>query len=202
MIIREPWTEAQIKAQRAKTGTDRYDEVWDGVYIVSPLPNDEHQDLVGAIFNLFFELVGKPKLGLVRPGVNVSDRDEGWNHNYREPDVAVFLKGTKALNRKTHWVGGPDFAVEILSHDDTAREKLDFYGKVGVRELLVVDRDPWGLELYRLGGETMGLVGRASIESGRRLESHVLPLSFGLIPGDDRPVIEAIHADGEQHWSI
>ena len=34
--------------------------------------------------------------GDVSPGVNLSDRDDGWEQNYREPDVAVFLHDTKA----------------------------------------------------------------------------------------------------------
>jgi len=202
MIVREPWTEAQIKAQRAETGADRHDEVWEGVYVVSPMPNNEHQRLVAGLVFVLYNIVETPKLGIVCPGVNVSDRDEGWTHNYREPDVAVFLKATKARNRRTHWVGGPDFAVEILSPDDPAREKLDFYAKVGVRELLIVDRDPWKLELYRLVGESLEVVDRTSIASGSRLESQVLPIAFRLIPGDDRPLIEAIHTEGQGRWSI
>jgi len=47
-------------------------------------------------------------------------------------------------------VGGPDFAVEILNPGDRTPEKLPFYASVNVRELLVVDRDPWSLELFRL----------------------------------------------------
>ena len=58
------------------------------------------------------------------PGCNVSDRPKRWKKNYRCPDVAVFLPGNPAEDRETHWFGGPDFAVEILSPYDRSREKL------------------------------------------------------------------------------
>ena len=38
------------------------------------------------------EVVTGAGLGKVRPGVNLSDRNEGWIHNYRGPDVVAFLK--------------------------------------------------------------------------------------------------------------
>jgi hypothetical protein len=34
--ITDPLTEEQVRAQRAATGADLYDEVWDGVYVVAP----------------------------------------------------------------------------------------------------------------------------------------------------------------------
>jgi Uma2 family endonuclease len=137
-------------------------------------------------------------LGKVRPNVNISDRDEGWTENYRGPDVAVFLHGTKAVNRKTHWVGGPDFAIEILSEGDRAREKLDFYAKVRVRELLLIDRDPWRLELYRLALRRLGLMGTSTPKEGKALPSRVLPLTFRLVADRPRPTIEVVNADGRR----
>ena len=77
------------------------------------------------------------------PGCNVSDQPERWKRNYRCPDVAVFLPGNPAEDRGTHWYGGPDFAAEVHSRFDRSRKKFGFYAKVGVRELLLVDRHPW-----------------------------------------------------------
>src|SRR3954471_19478669 len=88
---------------RSESGADRYDEVWDGVEVMSPLTNDEHQQIalgLGAVFQI---VIGWPGLGDARAGVNVSDRVEGWQRNYRIPDVAVFLRGTSARNCGTHW---------------------------------------------------------------------------------------------------
>ena len=41
-------------------------------------------------------------------------------------------------------VGGPDFLVEVASPGDRSLDKLAFYEGIGVRELLMVDRDSKG----------------------------------------------------------
>jgi Uma2 family endonuclease len=202
MIIREPSTIEEIKASRAAIGADHHDEVWEGVYVVSPSPNDEHQDIVATCCFALMGAIALPKLGRVRPGVNVSDRDLDWTKNYRVPDVAVFLDGTTAINRNSYWLGGPDFVVEVLSENDASREKLDFYAKVGVREALYIDRDPWGLELYRLVEGVLELAGRSSLEMSEPIVSQVVPLTFRLYQDESRPMIEAIHVDGVQRWTI
>jgi Uma2 family endonuclease len=131
----------------------------------------------------------------------VSDIEDQWEHNYRSPDVVVYLNGTTARDFGTHWVGGPDFCVEIVSRNDRSRDKLDFYAKVGTRELLVVDRFPWGLELYRLQDGVLTLVGESTLGQPNILIGEVLPLTFRLVEGDPRPKIEVVHADGVQRWS-
>ncbi len=201
MLITDAELQRRLIRKRRAIGADHHDEVWDGVYIVSPDPNDQHQDIVGKLYLSFELAIGSVGLGLVRPGINVSDRDEGWTRNYRCPDVAVFLNGTTARNRDSHWQGGPDFAVEVISPRDRSRRKFDFYARVGVRELLMVDRKPWALELYRLGDGVLALVGKSTLDRPEVLTSEVLPLTFRLAAGEPRPRIEVVHADGLQRWS-
>ncbi|MGO9918852.1 MAG: Uma2 family endonuclease, partial [Isosphaeraceae bacterium] len=145
MLSVNPVDLAHLIRERRECGGDRYDEVWDGVYVMSPLADNEHQQLG-------FDLAWAIKMGLgqrirIFPGCNVSSRSQRWKRNYRCPDVAVFLPDNPAEDRKTHWFGGPDFAVEIQSPFDRSREKFGFYAKVGVRELMFVARRPWSLEL-------------------------------------------------------
>jgi hypothetical protein len=45
-LINDAQLAAKLIAQRQAWGTDRLDEVWDGVYIMAPMANDEHQFLV------------------------------------------------------------------------------------------------------------------------------------------------------------
>ena len=149
-LINDRALETVLIRRRRAAGADRFDEVWNGVYVMSPIANDEHQDVAGVLTGILMAVVQWKGLGLVRPGVNVSDRREDWKKNYRVPDVAVFLNDTKAVNCDTFWYGGPDFAVEVVSRGDRTRKKIPFYAKVGTRELLVVDRNPWALTLYRL----------------------------------------------------
>lgn len=202
MLITDTDFAEKLIAQRRAHGTDRYDEVWEGLYVMAPMPNDEHQDIVNEFGFVLTATIVRTGLGKVRPGINISDRDEDWEHNYRCPDVVVFLNDTKAINRDTHWVGGPDFAVEIASYKDRTRDKLDFYAKVETRELLLVDRHPWALELYRLDGAKLALVGKSTPADSKVLVSQVVPLSWQLVAGEKRPQIAVVHSDGKQKWMI
>jgi Uma2 family endonuclease len=193
----------RLKSEREVSGADRFDEVWEGVYMMAPLADDEHQDLqmlLGAVFTVAVTWAG---LGRARAGVNVSDREVGWTSNYRIPDVAVFLNETAARNCGTHWVGGPDFGIEIVSQYDRSRDKLEFYAAGGAREMMFVDRDPWALELYRSSHGKLELVGHSlPSEQSQSLASTVLPLSFRLLPATPRPTIEVTHHDGVQRWLV
>ena len=199
--VLDPVELAKLVRAIADSEANNHDEVWDGVYLVSPNPNDEHQSLVGKLNTIFEITIEWTGLGHVRPGVNVSDREVQWEHNFRCPDVVVYLNGTTARNLGTHWFGGPDFAVEVVSRKDRSRDKLEFYAKVGSREVLVVDRYPWALELYRLRDGAMTLVGKSSLARPEFLSSEVLPLAFRLVEGEPRPRIEIAHSDGVQRWS-
>lgn len=200
-LITETLTDEQLRA-RQECGGDRYDEVWDGVYLMSPLADVEHQILATRLAAVIQIAIGADNAGIAIAGVNVSDRELGWTHNYRCPDVAVVLPGCPAKNCGTHWWGGPDFLVEIASTDDRSRRKFDFYAGIGVRELLIIDRTPWAIELYRLEGDELQSVGRSTDESQLQLQSTVLPLNFRLVAGDARPAIEVTHKDGRQTWRI
>ncbi len=200
-LIRDREMERQLIARRRRLGQDKFDEVWNGVYVMSPLANDEHQDIAGSLYALFRETVQEPGLGIARPGINVSDRRQDWRQNFRCPDAAVFLNGTSAINCDAHWFGGPDFAVEVASPGERVTKKLGFYAAVGTRELLILNRSRWKLSLYRLIDGELRLDGESSVADGNWLSSNVLPLSFRLIDGIKRPRIEVRHADG-QTWMV
>lgn len=67
----------RLRAEREATDGAQHDEVWDGVYVISPLPNNEHQLLACRLSKILDEVAEKAGLGLAICGVNVSDRDEG-----------------------------------------------------------------------------------------------------------------------------
>lgn len=198
ILVLDPVFEERIKADR---GDNDRDEVWDGVLVMAPLANIEHQDIGTQMCHILLSVLKPKRAGRVFQGINVSDRDESWTENYRIPDVAVYLTGNPAIMREAQSVGGPDLAVEIVSQYDRARDKADFYAKVGVREFLVIDREPWALELYRPDGATMGLVARTTPGEAEPIRLTVLPLAFRLLAGPDGPVIEAEHPDGRR-WAI
>jgi len=201
-LVIDPGIERQLLERRRASRGDRWDEVWDGVYVMAPLPNLEHQELVinlGAAFKSSF--ADQPAVR-VFPGINVSDRQEGWEQSYRCPDVAVILPGSRAVDCGAFCFGGPDFVVEITSDYDRSREKFDFYAGVGVREFLIVDRDPWQLELYTLQGQKLSLAGRVVAGESSSLASQVMPLTFRLVPPSKsgRPQIEIVRTTDAQRW--
>ena len=199
-LIADPGVEERLIAERRASGADRKDEVWDGVYIIMPDPNVEHQRLVMRLGVVFSEVVNPPAGGEVFPGLNLSDRAEDWKDNYRCPDVAVFLSGSTAHVFEAHICGPADFLVEIVSPNDKTRDKFDFYGGLGVRELLVIDRQPWSLELYRLAGNELVPAGRSSVSLSDVLASAVLPLSFQLLAAQPRPEIRIAEIGGLRTW--
>ena len=200
VMVLDPYLEQQILAERARSDGEQYDEVWEGVYIVTPLPNNDHQELVFEFVSILGEVIRRPALGQVFPGVNLSDREEGWKQNFREPDVAVFLRDTKAVNCGTHWRGAADFLVEIISPGERTRDKIPFYASLGVVELLIVDRDPWTLELYRRQNGQLDKIGQSTLAASEVLTSQAVGLTFQLLPGEPRPQIEVTHPTSGRRW--
>jgi Uma2 family endonuclease len=139
-------------------------------------------------------------LGKVFPGVNLAASSDDWEHDYRAPDVVVFLNTTKAENHDTFWCGAADFVVEIASVGDRSHEKISFYSRLGVVELLIVNRDPWSLELFRQREGRLEKVGEVLPGDGRTLTSAVVLLELRLLAAEPRPQIEAVHAQTRQQW--
>jgi Uma2 family endonuclease len=200
-LVIDPKIEEELLENRRAWGGDKFDEVWDGVYVMAPLANVEHMQLMGNLSAAFINAFAQQPEVRVFPGVNVSDRQQNWKENYRCPDVAVVLPGSRAIDCDTFYFGGPDFVVEIVSDYDRSREKFDFYSRVGVREMLLVDRNPWQLELYRLIGSELKLVGNSEPLGQQSLASQVLPLTFRLLSRPSgRPQIEIVKPASNERW--
>jgi len=200
-LVNDPALEETLISDRRERGIDRFDEVWDGVYVMAPIANNEHQDIQTQLTIILGILIVFPRLGRVHAGANVSDQPADWMQNYRVPDVLVFLNGNPAEDRGTYWLGGPDFAVEIVSRWDRSREKIDFYSGIGVRELLIIDRDPWQLELFRRSGDRLQSIILATESNALTVESQVVPIAVRLVAGPQRPGILVTSTLG-QSWTI
>jgi len=200
VLVLSPYWAEKVLAERENSPNRRFDEVWEGVTVIMPEPDNEHFDL-SAFFVWVFRSVFDPANGhRVGGPANVSDREDGWKENYRVPDCSLFLSGNTARDLRTHWVGGPDLALEIVSPDDRSRDKLGFYGDIGTREVLIFDRDPWQLELYQLRAGRMRLKGKVTPADGATLTSGVAPLSFELVSGQPRPKVKIVHTETGPEW--
>lgn len=201
-MILDPRIAEQLLEQRRAWGADKFDEVWEGIYMMAPLPNDEHQNLMGGFSSILYTLLGWQGLAKVFPGVNLAGSAEDWTKDYRCPDVAVFLRDTKAENCDTHWRGPADFLIEITSPGDRAHETIAFYDEIGVHEVLIVNREAWALELYQRQNDRLQLTAQSRLPEGAILASLKVPLTFRLLPGEKRPAIEVAHTASDKKWML
>ncbi len=192
----------ECRAQPEKSGLDRWDEVWDGVLVVPPMPNNEHQQLVQKLGYVFHSVVDWERGDQAMPGANVSDQLTEWKGNYRCPDSVVHLAGEIARDMGSHWYMSPDFLVEIISPGEDPLKKFDFYAKVKTRELLIVERDPWAVELFQLHRGKLRSAGCSTLPKPTTIASTVLPLTFTLQKGKPRPTILVAHTATGQTWTV
>jgi Uma2 family endonuclease len=201
-LIVDPRVSERLIEERRARGADQFDEVWEGTYVMAPAPNDEHHDLAGGFTEVLRSIIDRRGLGKTRPGINLASEPNDWEHDYRVPDNTVFLNDSPAKCYGAFWCGPPDFVVEIISPWDKTREKFDFYARIGARELLIVDRDPWQLELYRRKGESLALAGSTKPGDAATIASDMLPMTFRLLEGKERPTIEIKATDLERTWTV
>ena len=117
----------RLLERRRRSGADRFDEVWEGRYVVAPDPDSRHGAVQGDLYALLKAVA--PRLGLqATQTFNLGEPDD-----YRIPDAGL-IPGPRGI-----WHDRAELVVEVLSPDDMTFEKLDFYTARGVRELLVVD---------------------------------------------------------------
>ena len=210
ILVGDPNVEDRLLAERRASGADRYDEVWEGVYMMTPIPNTEHQVLVAQLTSVLLEVIDGPQRGIVCPGINLCSSDiDDWTQDYRVPDVAVLLHDGDGKDCDTHWRGGVDFLIEVTSPNDHTHKKLPFYSRIGVRELLIVERQTWTLELYRHQQGQLAKVGQSTptdsstgVSPVETLTSERVPLTFRLVAGDPRPQIEIVHVEGGRTWVV
>jgi Uma2 family endonuclease len=119
----EDWLE-----RRRALGQDRFDEVWEGEYHVSPGPSDAHADVDHQVVVLLAPRARRAGL-LARTACNVGAPDD-----FRVPDQAYLRNGTDTM-----WHSTAAIVVEVVSSGDESRLKFDFYFRAGVEEVLIVD---------------------------------------------------------------
>lgn len=202
VLVTDPDLEQELIEHRQAIGADRFDEVWEGVYMMAPFPGTERQGISLRLGSILLEVVEDAGLGSVLAGANLAGDHEDWKRDYRVPDVVVFLHGGPGEDRDSHWRGGADLVVEVTSANDRTYEKLPFYGRVGVRELLIVDRDPWTLRRHVLRESELQPAGTSTVDGGETLTLTTADLQLRRTAGEPRPRIEVTHAPSGRHWTV
>jgi hypothetical protein len=71
-----------------------------------------------------------------------------------------------------------------------------------VREVLILNRQKWALELYEHREGELRKSGESTLSGGDVLSSQVLSLDFRLVPGDARPQVELWHRASGERWVV
>jgi Uma2 family endonuclease len=138
-----------VLAWRKQTGSDQWDEMWDGVLHMPPIPNIEQQNLE-AVLETYFRHRWARALGAKAYHQVALTPVGGWPKNYRVPDLVLLLPQRFAIDRNEYFEGAPDVAVEIHSPGDESYEKLPFYAQLGVPEVWIIHRDTKEPEIHVL----------------------------------------------------
>ncbi|MFD1520640.1 Uma2 family endonuclease [Pseudonocardia yunnanensis] len=157
--------------ERRRLGLDRRDEMWDGLLHLVPLPDGPHQRFASEFFFVIAPLVEAADLvPLFGTGLFRSDDD------YRVPDQ-LYCAAEHVSERGAERA---ELVVEIRSKDDETYDKIDFYGRIGVREMIVAHPHDRRVELFRaLGGRLVPVQPGASGE----LTSEVLGIVLRTVDG-------------------
>ena len=146
-----PAVPPEIVQSRKRTGAHQWDEMWEGVLHMPPMPNRTHQHFQWTLETWLWACWAGPNGNRVYHEVNLASVG-GWPEDYRIPDLVLLTPDRFQIDHDEYFEGPPIAVVEIRSPDDETYEKLPFYAKLGVPEVWIIDRDTKRPELYVLTG--------------------------------------------------
>lgn len=135
---------------RARTGAAQWDEMWEGVLHMPPVPNRHHQHLEWSI-ETWLRTHWCPAGNEVYHEINVASVG-GWPDNYRIPDLVLLTPDRFGIDKNAYFEGGPTVVVEIRSPGDESYEKLPFYAEIGVAETWIIDPEADTVEVFAREG--------------------------------------------------
>jgi len=138
-----------LLAFRARTGVDRFDEMWEGVLHMNAAPHRDHQILQDDLRDWLKHWWARPTRGQAVSQRNVAKQDE-WPQNYRIPDIVLMTADRQRYDLGEFIAGPPLVAIEIRSPDDESYDKLPFYASMDIPETWIIDRDSKSAEVFIL----------------------------------------------------
>lgn len=133
--------------ERRRLGIDGRDEMWNGVVHVVPPAGDAQQALQPELLYALYPLARRA--GLLQ---RVETGLFGHEHDFRVPDQ-LYCRPDQRSDRGAE---GAELVIEIRSPGDETYEKIEWYGALGVRELLIVHPKGRRVELLRsVGGRLL-----------------------------------------------
>jgi Uma2 family endonuclease len=170
-IAEEPklWTYDELLATFPETNEPT--ELWNGEVIMSPSPDDFHQDSVFEIASLLRDWVRKNKLGkvFIPPFDMILSQTQ-----VTQPD-ALYVSKARLHQIRKRLYGPADLVVEVISADSHNRDRIrkrDLYEQHEVTEYWLLDPMAGTIEVFNLTNGQYKLVGRW--RAGERARSKLL----------------------------
>jgi Uma2 family endonuclease len=155
----EPIELQELREYRERHDLDRWDEVWDGVLHMNPIPTGEHQ----YILQQLAESLSPParRAGLV-PLMNQFGIGRQGKSNFRVPDGGLHRALPRGVYQST-----AALVIEVVSPGDESWKKFDFYAAHDVDEMLIIDHKKHEVHWFALrDGEYESVERSALIELG------------------------------------
>jgi Uma2 family endonuclease len=124
-------------AERRRLGLDKQDEMWDGVLHMNLPGNTNHQRIERELTLRLDPLARQLGLELLT-GAGLYDLAIEENKSFWVPDLMLFPP-VIASDRGVE--GRAALVIEIHSPGDESYQKIPHYSRLGVAELLIIDRD-------------------------------------------------------------
>lgn len=128
----------QLIQRRQALGLDRFDEIWEGNYHMTPGPSAAHAYLdrrLGIVLEPHAQAAGL---------VGTTAFNLGQPDDFRVPGGG-YHRGVPSGT----WVATAAVVVEIVSPNDETYEKFGFYARHGVDELLIADPEASTVTIWR-----------------------------------------------------
>ena len=155
LVLGDPPHELQaLMERRRRAGLDRLDEVWEGVLHMVPAPSHAHANVAQQLAELLGPLARRAGLEATMHEFNLG---EGEN-DFRVPDGGLHRPGAGGT-----WHPTAALVVEIVSPGDETWQKLPFYAKQRVEEVLIVDPQERTISWLALRGDQYLPVERSSL---------------------------------------
>jgi Uma2 family endonuclease len=138
--------------RRHAQGLDLFDEVWEGEYHMAPYAQARHGRIDQMVAVLLDPLAKAARLVATGP-FNL-----GTPGDFRVPDRGLHRGAPDGV-----WIATAAAAIEILSPDDETFEKLPFYARHGVDEVLVFDPDERRARVLARSGDSYEEVTRSGL---------------------------------------
>jgi Uma2 family endonuclease len=157
----------ELLERRRRSGIDRLDEVWEGVLHMIPAPSRAHARIAQQLAELLGPLARAAGLEATMHEFNLGDSERDFrvpDGGLHRPDAAEIWHPTAAL------------IVEIISPGDETWDKLPFYAKHQVDEVLIVDPERRSVDWLTLAGgeyrpvEHSGLIELGSAALAERID--------------------------------